>query len=60
MNAQHSTLNAQRSSGSRGYDLEERLLEYGVRISRVAESMERSAAGLHIVGQLLRSRGGQT
>jgi len=55
MNAQHSTLNAQRSSASRTYDLEDRLLEYAVRIIRVAESMKRSAAGLHIADQLLRS-----
>ena len=55
MNAQHSTLNAQGSSASRVYDLEERLLGYAVRIIRVAESMKRSAAGLHIADQLLRS-----
>jgi four helix bundle protein len=55
MNDQLSTLNAQRSSASRAYDLEERLLEYAVRIIRVAESMRRSAAGLHIADQLLRS-----
>jgi four helix bundle protein len=55
MNAQHSTQNAQRSSASRAYDLEERLLEYAVRTIRVAESMKRSATGLHIADQLLRS-----
>ena len=55
MNAQRSTLNAQRSSASGAYDLEDRLLEYAVRIIRVAESMRRSAAGLHIADQLLRS-----
>jgi four helix bundle protein len=55
MNAQHSTLNAQRSSTSRVYDLEDRLLEYAVRVIRVTESMKRSAAGLHIADQLLRS-----
>ncbi|HEY5769629.1 MAG TPA: four helix bundle protein [Terrimicrobium sp.] len=55
MNAQRSTLNAQRSSASGAYDLEYRLLEYAVRIIRVAESMKRSAAGLHIADQLLRS-----
>ena len=55
MNAQRPTLNAQRSSASRAYDLEDRLLEYAVRIIRVAESMRRSAAGLHIADQLLRS-----
>jgi four helix bundle protein len=53
MNAQRSTLNAQRSSG--GYDLEDRLLEYAVRVIRVTEAMKRSAAGLHIADQLLRS-----
>jgi hypothetical protein len=52
MNAQHSTLNAQRSSARAVYDLEDRLLEYAVRIIRVAESMKRSAAGVHIADQL--------
>ena len=31
------------------------MLEYAVRIIRVAESMKRSAAGVHIADQLLRS-----
>jgi hypothetical protein len=48
-------MNAQRSSASAVYDLEDRLLEYAVRIIRVAESMKRSAAGVHIADQLLRS-----
>jgi four helix bundle protein len=55
MNAQHSTRNAQRSSAGRAYDLEDRLLKYAVRIIRVAESMKRFTAGLHIADQLLRS-----
>ena len=55
MNTQHSTLNAQRSSKSRVYDLEDRLLEYAVRIIRATESMKRTAAGLHLADQLLRS-----
>ena len=55
MNAQRSTLNSQRASGSRPYDLEDRLPGYAVRIIRVAESMQRSAVGLHIADQLLRS-----
>jgi four helix bundle protein len=55
MNAQHSTRNPQRSSAGRAYDLEDRLLEYAVRIIRVAESMKRFTAGLHIADQLLRS-----
>jgi four helix bundle protein len=37
------------------YDLEERLLEFAVRIIRVAESMQRSAAGIYVADQLLRS-----
>ena len=55
MNAQRSTLNAQRSSERGRYDLEDRLLEYAVRIIRVTEGMKRSPAGLHIADQLLRS-----
>ena len=55
MNAQHSTLNAQLSSADRAYDLEDRLLGYAVRIIRVTESMKRTAAGLQIADQLLRS-----
>jgi four helix bundle protein len=54
MNAQRPTLNAQRSCASRAYDLEDRLLEYAVRVIRIAESMRRSAAGLHIGDQLPR------
>jgi four helix bundle protein len=52
---ERSTLNTQRSSASAVYDLEDRLLEYAVRIIRVAESMKHSAAGVHISDQLLRS-----
>ena len=37
------------------YDLEERLLEFAVRIIRVAESMKRSPAGIYVADQLLRS-----
>ncbi len=37
------------------YDLEERLLEFSVRVIRVTESMKRSRAGDHIADQLLRS-----
>jgi four helix bundle protein len=55
MNIQRSTLNAQRSSERGGYDLEDRLLEYAVRVIRVTEAMKRSPAGLHIADQLLRS-----
>lgn len=37
------------------YDLEERLMEFAVRIIRVAESMQRSPAGSYVADQLLRS-----
>lgn len=37
------------------YDLEERLLEFAVRIIRVTQSMNRSRAATHIADQLLRS-----
>ena len=37
------------------YDLEERLLEFSVRIIRVTESMKKSRAANHIADQLLRS-----
>ena len=37
------------------YDLEERLLEFAVRVIRVTESMSRSSAGIFVADQLLRS-----
>ncbi len=37
------------------YDLEERLLNYSVRIIRLTEALPRSLAGNHIAKQLLRS-----
>jgi four helix bundle protein len=37
------------------FNLEERLLEFSVRIIRVAESIKRSRAGTHIADQLMRS-----
>ena len=39
----------------RAYDLEERLLAYAAAIISVTESFVRSAAGVHVAGQLLRS-----
>jgi four helix bundle protein len=55
MNVQRSTFNAQRSSAGRVYDLEDRLLEYAVRVIRVTESMKRTRTGVHIADQLLRA-----
>ncbi len=37
------------------FDLEDRLLDYAVRVIRVSESLKRSPAGAHIGEQLLRS-----
>ena len=37
------------------FDLEERLLEFAVRVIRLTESMNRTAAGVYVANQLLRS-----
>ncbi len=37
------------------YDLEERLLEYSVRIIKIVEMLPNTRTGNHIAGQLLRS-----
>ena len=37
------------------YDLEDRLLEYSVRIIRLVECLPNTKAGNHVAGQLLRS-----
>ncbi len=57
MNIEHSTSNAERRSKTSPveYDLEERLLEYAVRIIRLVEALPASRAGNHVAGQLLRS-----
>ncbi len=56
-NAQRPTFNLQRGTGTTNaqrYDLEERLLEYAVRIIRVADALPSSKAGRHVADQLLR------
>jgi len=52
-NAQRSTLNAQSASNLR-FDLEERLLEFSVRIIRLVDALPNTRAANHIAGQLLR------
>jgi len=42
------------SKESRKYDLEERLIDFAVRIIRTAESLPRTRVGNHIAGQLIR------
>jgi four helix bundle protein len=39
----------------RKYDLEERLLEYSVRIVKLVEKLPNTRAGNHVAGQLLKS-----
>ena len=40
---------------NRRYDLEDRLIDYAVRIINLSEQLPESKAGKHIAGQLLRS-----
>ncbi|MEN3369496.1 MAG: hypothetical protein V7609_1639 [Verrucomicrobiota bacterium] len=59
-NVQRSTSNVQRREGSttvpseRRFDLEERLLEYAVRIIRLVDALPGTRAGRHVADQLLR------
>ncbi len=39
----------------RNYDLQERLIEFAVRVLNVVESLANSRAGNHVAGQLIRS-----
>jgi len=39
----------------RNYDLQERLIEFAVRVLNVVESLPDSRAGSHVAGQLIRS-----
>jgi four helix bundle protein len=57
MNIELSTSNTERGNkpSPSDYDLEERLLEYAVRIIRLVEALPSSRAGNHVAGQLLRS-----
>jgi hypothetical protein len=43
------------SKKSRNFDLEERLIDFAVRVIRTAESLPKSRVGIHIAGQLVRS-----
>ena len=43
------------SKDKRQFDLEERLIDFVVRIIRTAESLPKTRAGNHIAGQLIRS-----
>jgi len=43
------------SKESLKFDLEERLIEFGVRIIRLAEALPKTRVGNHISGQIIRS-----
>jgi four helix bundle protein len=45
----------EKGEGARIFDLEDRLIEYALRIMTVVEALPRSLTGRHIGGQLLRS-----
>ena len=59
-NVQRPTSNVQRRetnatpSGERRFDLEERLLEYAVRVIRLVDALPATRAGRHVADQLLR------
>jgi four helix bundle protein len=60
MSGQRPTPNAQRPTpkdfgARRGYDLEDRLLEFAARVVKLTDNLPSSRAGNHIAGQLLRS-----
>ena len=58
MNIEHPTSNIERSTKPNGngkYDLEERLLDYSVRVMRLVEALPCTRTRNHIAGQLLRS-----
>ena len=52
-NVERRELNATRSSGPR-FDLEDRLLDYAVRVIRLVDALPRTPAGRHVADQLLR------
>jgi len=53
-NVQHRILKDKKMK-KQTYDLEERLLEYSVRIIKIVEQLPNTKAGNHVAGQLLRS-----
>ena len=48
-------VNIVRNSQSRSDELEERLIDFAVRIVRLSSGLPKTAAGKHIAGQILRS-----
>ena len=54
-NVEHRTSNEEKPEGARVWDLEERLLEFPVRMIREADNLAPARAGNHVAAQLLRS-----
>ena len=48
-------VNRKEKMPTKAYDLEERLLEYSVRIIKIVENLSKTRVGNHVAGQLLRS-----
>ena len=48
-------MNGDKEKNPRKYDLEDRLIDFPVRIIKLADSLPRTSAGNHIAGQILRS-----
>ncbi len=42
------------SKGSREYDLEDRLIDFAIRVIRTSESLPKTKVGMHIAAQLIR------
>ena len=56
MNIERPTSNVEwEKMNKQTYDLEERLIEYSVRIIKIVEQLPNTKAGNHVAGQLLRS-----
>ena len=47
-------MNSEKENKNRNYDLEDRLLDFSVRIINVVEALPNTRAGNHIAGQLVR------
>ncbi len=47
-------MNAKKENENRKYDLEERLINFAVRIINIVETLPNTRAGNHIAGQLVR------
>ena len=54
-NIERSAVNGMQEKGKRRYDLEDRLLDYSVRIIKLVEELPNTRTGNHVANHLLRS-----